>query len=230
MSSFFDFRLLSKALSKRLLLLGCRSMSFSFGFSFSSWTLIETDFQDSEGYRCLSRAGFGVVDRLMRLGVVDLEASDPERKRGNRCGETDLLFCSFLAVLPMKEKEPGNWDGLPAGEVERPLLTNEGVFSLTVALTALRNCSQSSSSMPQPLCFRPERLEGFTVCPAGKTYLLWYRGVFMTDDCCAMPSRSIYSWHVRNLCSMHDTRNSVSETSSTFSSRRSFTLYVTEPK
>ena len=33
----------------------------------------------------------------------------------------------------------------------------------------------------------------------GKTYCLWYLGVFMTDNCCAMPSRSIYSWHVRNL-------------------------------
>ena len=40
--------------------------------------------------RCLSSAEFGVVGLLV-FGVVDLEASEPERKRGNRLGETDLL-------------------------------------------------------------------------------------------------------------------------------------------
>lgn len=37
---------------------------------------------------------FGVVGPL-ELGVDDLLATDPERKRGNRCGETVLLSDSL---------------------------------------------------------------------------------------------------------------------------------------
>lgn len=40
--------------------------------------------------RCLSTPEFGVVG-LLDFGVVGLEARDPERRSGNRCGETDLL-------------------------------------------------------------------------------------------------------------------------------------------
>lgn len=132
-SSFFDFRLLSNALSRRLLLLGCRSVSF--GFSFSSWTRIETDFHESERYRCLSTPEFGVVG-LLDFGVVGLEARDPERRSGKRCGETDLLSCSFLGAELAKENDPGDREGREAGEVERPLLANEA-DSLNVEFISL---------------------------------------------------------------------------------------------
>lgn len=90
---------------------------------------METDFHDSGRYLFLSRAEFGVVGRL-DFGVDDLEARDPERKRGNRFGDTDLLSCSFLGLELAKENDPGNREGRGAGEVERPLLLTKEDVSL----------------------------------------------------------------------------------------------------
>jgi hypothetical protein len=89
-SSFLVLRRLSKALSNRLLLLGC-CCSVSFWLSFSNATRTEADLLGSDGYR------IGVIDLLL-LGVVGrlidadfLVATDPDLSSGNRCGETDLL-------------------------------------------------------------------------------------------------------------------------------------------
>lgn len=59
MSSFFDLRLLSKALRRRLLLLGYCSTSLL--FSFSACKRIEADFLGSEGYcKCKTTSMFSV--------------------------------------------------------------------------------------------------------------------------------------------------------------------------
>lgn len=143
MSSFFDLRRLSKAFRRRLLLLGYCSTSLT--FSLSAGNRIEADFRGSEGYRRLG-LGFGVVGLLelgvvgrVELGVTDLLERDPDRKSGNRYGETVLLSNSFLGMVAVKEKIADRWGGRGEGEGECPLLTVDGGVSLIVARTAFLN-------------------------------------------------------------------------------------------
>lgn len=48
------------------------------------------------GFGVVGRLGFGVVD--LEFGVVGRLERDPERKRGNRCGDT-VVFSATLVVF-----------------------------------------------------------------------------------------------------------------------------------
>lgn len=142
-SSFLDLRRLSKAFKRRLLLLGYCSTSLP--FSLSAGNRIEADFRGSEGYRLLAlRFGvvglldFGVVGRI-EFGVIGLFERDPERKSGNRYGETVLFSNSFLGMVEVKEKIADRWEDRGEGDGERPLLTVDDGVSLIVARTAFLN-------------------------------------------------------------------------------------------
>lgn len=77
-------------------MLGCCSKSLQ--FSLSAGIRIEYDFRGSEGYRRFASEAFGVVG-LLEFGVIGLLAFgdfglfeiEPERKSGNRCGDTVRL-------------------------------------------------------------------------------------------------------------------------------------------
>lgn len=178
MSSFLDFRRLSNALRRRLLLLVFCSVSLE--FSLSACRRIEADFRGSEGY-CLE--GFGVVGLLLELGVVGRDflgvvgrlANDPERRRGNRCGETVRLSDSFLCdVVPENEKLPGCCESRGEGDIECPFPAVDDGVSLIEARTEFLNCCHSSSSSRlHPWYFDLVLLLApLMVSPTGKMYLL----------------------------------------------------------